>query len=99
MKVLIPEDATAIIPKREFHSRYNAILDGGLPLDITGLPVPNTGLVTSTMDKVNNFKRIQARAAGRRQQKSNSLLWPSRLQILLLQFKSKLSLVTTGWQL
>jgi len=60
MKVLISEDATVIIPKREFHSRYNAILGGSLPLDSTGLPDPEAGLVNSTMDIVNYFERIPA---------------------------------------
>jgi len=60
MKVLVSEDATAIIPKREFHSRYNSILGGSLPLDSTGLPDPESGLVNSTIEFVNYFEKHSA---------------------------------------
>ncbi|XP_032794765.2 uncharacterized protein LOC116931301 [Daphnia magna] len=56
MKVSISEDATSIIPKREFHLRYNAILGGSLPLGKTGLPDPKGGVVNSVSDMTNYFK-------------------------------------------
>jgi hypothetical protein len=56
MKVWISEDATSIIPKREFHLRYNAILGGSLPLRKTGLPDPKSGVVNSVSNITNYFK-------------------------------------------
>ncbi|KAK4009282.1 hypothetical protein OUZ56_018398 [Daphnia magna] len=59
-KVLISEDATAIIPKREFHLRYNSILGGSLPLGESGLPDPDGDVVNSAMDIIQNFKLYPA---------------------------------------
>lgn len=59
-KVLISEDATAIIPKREFHLRYNSILGGSLPLGESGLPDPDGGVVNSAMDIIQNLKLYPA---------------------------------------
>lgn len=56
MKVSISEDATSIIPKREFHLRYNAILCGSLALGKTGLPDPKSGVVNSVSNITNYFK-------------------------------------------
>jgi len=60
MKVLISEDATAIIGRREFHLRYNSILGGSLPLTGTGLPDPERCVVNCAVDIVNFYKLYPA---------------------------------------
>ena len=59
-KAFISEDATAIIPKREFHSRYNKVLGFSSPLGENGLPDPSVGIVNSARDIVHIFEKYSA---------------------------------------